>query len=116
MAKRLGIALLLAVLVCVSISACTTANREFTIKITANPNLPWSGSYMVMTAGGESISRSVNGVGPWQVIVKGSMVSVCFQKSWADGSLQVQILEGGRVAAESETTAEYGVVTVATGG
>jgi len=116
MAKRLGITLLLAVLVCASASACVMVNREFTIKVAANPNLPWSGSYLVMTAGGESVSRSVNGIGPWEVVVKGTIVSVFFQKSRTDGLLRVQILEGGRVAAEAETTAEYGVVTVATGG
>ena len=115
MAKRLGVVLLLAVLVCASVSACMTLEKEFTIKVTTNPDLPWTGSYMIVTAG-ESISRSVNGVGPWEVAVKGTMVSVCFQKSQADGSLRVQILEGGQIAAESETTAEYGIVTVATGG
>ncbi len=115
MLRRLGVGVLV-VLLCGSLSACMLADKEFTISVVANSNLPWSGSYMVVTAAGGSTSHSVDHVGSWQTTVKGTIVSLCFQKAWADGTLRVQILEGGRVVAESETTAEYGVVSAATGG
>jgi hypothetical protein len=40
------------------------------------------------------------------------IVSVTFQKKATSGRLKVEIIKDGKVAAESETAAEYGVVAV----
>ena len=65
-----------------------------------------------MRAGGGSISQTVEGVVPFEYSARGSIVSVTFQKKATSGRLKVEIVKDGKVAAESETAAEYGVVAV----
>ena len=69
---------------------------------------------MVVTSGGQSTSKSVDGVVPATYSVKGNIVSVVFQKQTESGTLKVEILRGGKVVNSSDTTAAYGVVSVAT--
>jgi len=84
------------------------------IKVSGTTGLQFSGSYMVMTFGGQVTSKSVDGTVPSQYSVAGTMVSAVFQKQTKSGTLMVEILRNGRVLSSSDTTAAYGVVSVAT--
>jgi len=55
-----------------------------------------------------------NGRNQYITPVKGNIVSVVFQKQTESGTLKVEILCGGKVVNSSDTTAAYGVVSVAT--
>ncbi len=79
-----------------------------------SPNVKFSGSYMVITSGGQTTSRSVDGTTPAEYTVKGYIVSCIFQKASEYGSLSVEIIKDGKVIASEYTTADYGVVSVAT--
>lgn len=97
----------------------TTSTKEgdkakFVIKLTGTDGLEFSGSYMVVTWDGKSVSKSVDGKVPTEYQVDGAMVSTSFQKKSESGSLKVEILKGDKVAAEGETDAAYGLVTAAT--
>ncbi len=87
---------------------------KFSIQVSGTPGAGFSGSYMTVTADGKSVSKSVEGAVPATYEVDGSMVSVAFQKKAEKGKLVVKIMKGDKVAAESETEAAYGMVTVAT--
>ena len=91
-------------------------NRDsaFDIKVSGTLGLEFSGSYMVVTVDGQSTSKSVDGTVPAQYSVIGIIVSVVFQKQAEEGTLKVEILKDDQVIASSETTAAYGVVSVAT--
>jgi hypothetical protein len=78
------------------------------------PDVKFSGSYMVITSGGQTTSRSVDGTTPAEYTVQGSIVSCVFQKADKGGSLTVNIIKGGKVVASEHTTADYGVVSIAT--
>jgi hypothetical protein len=69
---------------------------------------------MAVQASGSSNSHTVEGTVPKDFTVKANIVSVVFQKQGETGSLRVEILNGGNVVGQSETTAAYGVVQVAT--
>ena len=89
-------------------------SSDFTIKLSGSPGLKYSGSYMVVTAGGNSTSKTVDGSVPDQFNVSGTLVSTTFQKQGESGNLRVEIIKGGNVVSESETSAAYGVVSAAT--
>ncbi len=69
---------------------------------------------MVVSSGGQSVSKSVDGTVPTQYSAEGKMVSVVFQKQTENGTLKVEILRDGKVIKSSDTTAAYGLVSVAT--
>ena len=95
-------------------------NSVFTIKVSGTTGLEFSGSYLVTTSNGQPISESVAGTVPAEYSVFGtnritvSMVSVELQKQTEEGTLKVEILKDNEVIASSETSAAYGVVSVAT--
>lgn len=70
---------------------------------------------------GQPRSESVNGTVPAEYSVTGtnritvSIVSVELHKQTKEGTLKVEILKDDEVIGSSETTAAYGVVSVATG-
>ena len=68
---------------------------------------------MTVTASGESKSQSVDGYVPTEYHTSGSIVSTTFQKQGESGQLRVELMKDGRVVNQSETTAAYGVVAVA---
>lgn len=101
--------------VLVAITGCDSMkNKEFTIKVSGTDGLEFSGSYMSVLADGKSTSKSVDGIIPTEYSVKGNIVSVAFQKKSESGFLKVQILKDDKVINESESSAAYGVVSVAT--
>jgi ABC-type uncharacterized transport system permease subunit len=95
-------------------------NPRFNIRVSGTIGLEFSGSYLVVMSNGQSDSESVNGTVPYEISVTGtnritvSTVSVELQKQAEEGSLKVEILKDDDVIASSETTAAYGVVSVAT--
>lgn len=86
---------------------------DYVIKVTGSDKCKFSGSYMLVTADGQSQSKSVEGRVPAEYTASGSIVSTSFQKQAENGILKVQILKGGKLVNESETTAAYGVVSAA---
>jgi len=108
-----GIWILLIILFSLLISGCMATDSDYVIRVTANPGLEYNGSYMVVTSGGQSISKSVDGIGggpdkPIEYSVKGNIVSVAFQKKGEQGTLIVEILKNEKVVASSSTQAAYG--------
>ena len=87
---------------------------DFTIKVSGTSGLEFSGSYMVVASGGQSTSKSVDGIVPAQYTVRGEIVSCSFQKQTEFGILRIEILKGSKVVSQSETSAAYGVVSAAT--
>lgn len=87
----------------------------YTIEVTGSPTnwLRFDGCYEVYTSQGELISKSVSGVVPASyLIMDAESISCVFQKKSEDGTLKVEIMNGDRVVAKSETSAAYGVVSL----
>jgi hypothetical protein len=99
----------------ISLMGCwNILNHNFEIRIGGTAGKPFSGSYMVV-ANGSSNSHSVEGVIPQSYIVQeATMVSAVFQKKSTDGFLTVTVLRDGETVKTEGTSAEYGMVTVAT--
>lgn len=89
-------------------------SSDFTIRVTGTPGTTFTGTYMAMQADGTSNSHSVEGTTPTEYTVKANTVSVVFQKKAEAGTLRVEVLKGGQVVSESETTAAFGIAQVAT--
>lgn len=87
---------------------------EFIVEVTGTPGLKFSGAHMTMMGNGSSNQKSVEGKTPTQYPLHGSIVSVNFQKQGTKGELIVTIKRDGKEVARSETTAAYGVVSLAT--
>ena len=114
--KRWIVGLALVLMCGLLASGCpfTGSESTFTISVTGTVGAQFSGSYMVTSSGG-SESKSVDGTIPASYTVTGTIVSVTFQKQAEDISiLKVEIKKGNIVVKSSETTAAYGVVSVAT--
>jgi hypothetical protein len=90
------------------------SDSDYKIKVSGTSGLEFSGSYMVVKAGGESTSKSVDGTVPAEYSVTGDIVSVSFQKQTDTGTLKVEISKDGKVLKSEDTTAAYGVVAIAT--
>ena len=87
---------------------------DFLVKVSGPSGMRFSGHIMTIAANGKSVSQSVSGKTPAEYPVTGSMVSTSFQKQVELGRLRVEIMKGDTLAAESETSAVYGVVTAST--
>jgi hypothetical protein len=118
--KKLIMIMLVLGVIAFSITGCD-GNSVFTIKVSGTTGLEFSGSYLVVMSNGQSTSEPVAGTVPAEYSVTGtnritvSIVSVELQKRTEEGTLRVEILKDfDEVIASSETTAAYGVVSVAT--
>lgn len=111
--KKLSLILLVLSVIALLFAGCD-GDSAFVIKVSGTIGLEFSGSYLVVTASGQSTSKSVDGIVPTEYSVTGNIVSGVFQKQTEEGNLKVEIIKGGQVIASSETTAAYGVVSVAT--
>ena len=100
-------------IVCLTLTACTGLNTKYKIKVTSNST--FSGSYMTMKPDGSSEQKSVDGNKTAEYFTEGSMVSLTFQKKQAKGKLKVDIYDSdsGELIKTQETTAEYGLVSLA---
>jgi hypothetical protein len=94
-------------------SSLFSSTDSFTIKVTGDQGLEFQGGYMVVQSG-SSDSKSVEGEVPAKYEVQGVMVSVSFQKKGEAGRLRVEIFKNGVLIKSADTTAAYGVVSVAT--
>ncbi|MGB5924885.1 MAG: hypothetical protein WBH01_02180 [Dehalococcoidia bacterium] len=108
------IAVIIIIVVVLTCDGIVPRDSTFDIKISGTGGLEFSGSYMVTTSNGQVVSKSVDGMIPEQYSVSGTLVSVMFQKQTEEGTLRVEIVKGNEVIASEETTAEYGIVSVAT--
>ena len=95
-------------------SGVLSGDENYTIKVSGTADLEFSGHYMVVNSDLTEGSKSVDGVVPAQYSVSGTIISCVFQKQVESGTLRVEILKSGQVVAESDTSADYGVVSVAT--
>jgi|GEM_PF-4251157 len=87
---------------------------NFIVKVSGTSGLRFSGSCATTTISGTAISKSLDGVVPAEYTISGAIVSCAFQKQSAEGVLKVEIIKDGKVVAQSDTSATYGVVSVAT--
>ena len=109
--------LILLIVILISIilvSGCTGTDSDFTIKVLGTPGLRFNGNYLTIKANGENISKSIDGIIPSEYRTRGAIVSCMFQKQEIAGHLIVEILKGNKTISKSDTTAEYGCVTIAT--
>ena len=109
--------LLLFIVILISIiliTGCGVIDSNFTIKVLGTTGLRFSGSCLTIKASGENISKSVDGVVLSEYRTKGTIVSCMFQKQEIAGHLIVEIPKGNKTISKSDTTAEYGCVTIAT--
>jgi hypothetical protein len=88
-------------------------DSSFTIRVTGSSGTTFHGSYMV-THLGSNESKSVEGRVPAEYVVQGSIVSTMFQKQSERGQLNVEILLNGQRVKAGDTTAAYGIVSIAT--
>ncbi len=110
-AAGLGLLLFVACL----LTGCSVASDSvFTVKISGTGGLRFSGTYMTITSGGESSSATVEGTVPAQYTTQGQIVSCVFQKQSEFGTLRIEVVKEGKVVSQSETSAAYGAVSVAT--
>lgn len=117
--KKLVLIMLVLGIIAFLITGCD-GNSVFTIEVSGTTGLEFSGSLLVVMSDGQPRSESINGTVPQEYSVTGtsritvSMLSVELQKQTEEGTLKVEILKDDEVIANSETTAPYGVVSVAT--
>jgi len=113
MKKRITLFVIVLILI-IFISGYTGTDYDFTIKILGTSGLRFSGNYLTLKADGENISKSVDGVIPSEYRMRGAIVFCVFQKQEVAGQLIVEILKAGKVVSKSDTTTEYGCVSIAT--
>jgi hypothetical protein len=117
--KKLILIMLVLGIIAFLITGCD-GNSVFTIKVSGTTGSEFRGSLLVVMSDGQPGSESVNGTVPQEYSVTGtnritvSMLSVELQKQTEERTLKVEILKDDEVIANSETTAPYGVVSVAT--
>ena len=113
--RRLYLHVVVVLLLSSFVASCGASDSEFTIRVTGDASVTFSGPYMVVKADGSSVGKTVESRAPVDYKVTGLIVSVVFQKQ-TDRSdlLRVQILKGGKVIAEAETRAAYGIASVST--
>ena len=113
--KIMLLAVFIIALLAITLSGCAgIGDSDFKIRVTGSDGLIFSGSYLITTSAGNSVSKSVDGIVPAEYVVRGNIVSVAFQKRYEGGILKVEILKNDKVVSQSETSAAYGVVSVAT--
>lgn len=92
---------------------CSCAMEQtFNIQVTGTSGLKFTGSLCLTTPDGKVTTKSIEGAIPANYTLKGSVVSVVFQKQTEKGTLQAAILKNGNIVNSSETTAAYGVVSI----
>ena len=94
--------------------ALKSVESDVTVKVSGTEGLTFTGYYSIVATGSSPIPINVKGSIPAEYQGKGVMGLCLFQKASVDGSLKVQILKDGKVAAEGETAAPEGVVTLKT--
>jgi len=103
------------VVITISLFTCSGEDSingsEFGINITGTAGIFFTGNYMVIN-NGQLVTKNVKGTVPIIYNVSGDAVSCTFQKESGDGTLKVQIIKGGKIIKESETTDASGTVSI----
>lgn len=107
-----GLLVVFIMLTAIGFSTSLLLPSEFVIKVTGTKGTKFQGAYIVTNLG-QAESKSVDGTLPAEFKAKGNMVSVSFQKSQRDGALQVEIFKDGNQVGKSDTSAEFGLVGLA---
>lgn len=83
------------IIIIIGILALVSCNQDstFQIKITGTEGLEFSGNYLVTTSGGQTISKSIEGIIPKEYSVTGIIVSATFQKQVDEGILRIEIIK-----------------------
>lgn len=93
--------------------ACSSLKpNEYTIKVYCSEGF-FHGNIGNIGDDGKYTAKSVNGSKDETYYVKGQSVSCTFQKESKSGTLTVEILKNGKSVKKEQTTADYGVVTIA---
>lgn len=85
---------------------------SYTIKVTGTENLKVSGHYSFVGLAGVPKPVNIEGAVPLEYKGKGVAAVCVFRKKTADGTLKVEILKDEKVAAMSETTQPFGIVSL----
>jgi hypothetical protein len=93
-------------------SSAVSSTATYTIEISGSGGTSFNGSYLVLQPSGSSASKSVEGIIPETYTAEGMSVSCAFQKQ-SPGTLRVTVKRNGQVMKVEQTTAEYGMVTIA---
>lgn len=87
---------------------------QFTIRLSGTPGLKFTGVYATTLGNGSSTSQSVEGILPAEYMVTAKAVSITFSKEAVKGILHADILKDNVVVKSTETSVEYGNVTIVT--
>lgn len=96
-----------------SAADAATGTGKYTIRLSGTDGLKFSGCYLVVEAGGANSSKSVEGTLPKEYEVVGMITSCAFQKQAEQGLLRVDLIKDSSSIKGDETTAAYGMVSVA---
>lgn len=91
-----------------------SGESQFTIRVTGTSGLKFNGVYATTLGNGSSTSQSVEGIVPTEYVVTAKVVSISFSKEAGKGVLHVDILKDNTVVKYTETSTEYGNVTIIT--
>lgn len=97
-----------------AVSSDPSKPKAFKILVGGTPGIPFQGSYMTTQSNGQSTSKSVEGVTPTSFNASGWMISTAFQKKDQSGELSVSIQVEDIMLKTENTTAPYGMVSIAT--
>src|SRR5439155_7757570 len=97
-----------------SCASAVPAVADYTIHISGDAGVRFSGSYLVLDGRCGSESHTAEGALPAEYHAHAAVLSVVFQKREQVGRLRVDIIASGQVVRSSETSADYGLVQIAT--
>jgi hypothetical protein len=115
MKKLITISLLFFVLACLGLGiSCSNNNTNYTIKLSGTSGLSYFGHYAWQEAGSEYETKAmVSDKVPMQYTITGEKVSVYFAIGPGNiGKLKVEIIEGSRVIASSESSSADDVISI----
>lgn len=103
---------LLMMLLTLLVSGCgePEAQSEFTVKLSGTPGMQIKGAYILTTPDGTSRSTFPEIVLPQEFKIKGTVLSVSYQKTTEEGELDLEVLKDGNVVSHSTTSAPLGLI------
>lgn len=107
---------LITILLTFILSGCsaTEPESEFTVRLSGTTGMHVKGAYVLTTPEGTSTSKSAEIILPYELKIKGNILSVTYQKYTEEGQLSLELLKNGNVVSLKDTSAAYGVVIAGT--
>ena len=104
--------LLLTILLTFILFGCgqTKPESEFTIRLSGTTGMSVKGAYMLTTHAGTSTSKSDEITLPYELKIKGNLISVSYRKNIMEGQLDLELLKDGEVVSNTGTSEPYGLV------